>query len=242
MRVFVSHIHEEAPFALVLKEWIESTFMGNCDVFVSSDHDDIPAGTKWLEQIDKVLGDCSAVITICSPNSLARPWINFETGCAWIKRVPIIPICHSGLTRDALPQPLSSFQALDFSDDMPKSLVQALAKHFGIAHVPRIAFAEMFAELQNALSKSSEQPEKASSAASDQLDAVEEQILKVLSEVHEDMNVADISSLFEDKIAKIEYYLDRLEDFAYVYCIPGWPSTYGLNKEGRAYLVSKGLL
>ncbi|HYR02507.1 MAG TPA: toll/interleukin-1 receptor domain-containing protein, partial [Syntrophobacteria bacterium] len=85
MRVFISHISEEAPLAHVLKDWIESSFAGQCDVFVSSDKDDIPAGSKWLEEIESALGSASALIVLCSPSSLSRPWISFETGCGWIK-------------------------------------------------------------------------------------------------------------------------------------------------------------
>ena len=55
MNVFISHISEEAHIAKVLKEWIESSFLGQCDVFVSSDKEDIPAGSKWLDQIDTAL-------------------------------------------------------------------------------------------------------------------------------------------------------------------------------------------
>ena len=34
MKVFISHIAEEAALASVLKDWIESTFLGQVDVFV----------------------------------------------------------------------------------------------------------------------------------------------------------------------------------------------------------------
>jgi hypothetical protein len=55
MKLFISHISEEASLALVLKDWIESSFAGQCQVFVSSDKDDIPAGSRWLDEIDKAL-------------------------------------------------------------------------------------------------------------------------------------------------------------------------------------------
>ena len=40
-----------------------------------------------------------------------RPWVNIELGAAWIKRVPIIPLCHSGLTPSDLPWPFADFHA-----------------------------------------------------------------------------------------------------------------------------------
>jgi len=37
MKVFISHISEEKELAFVLKEWIETTFLGQLSVFVSSE-------------------------------------------------------------------------------------------------------------------------------------------------------------------------------------------------------------
>ena len=54
----------------------------------------MPAGSKWLEEIDQALAAAVVLLVLCSPASLRRPWINFETGCGWIKRVP----CHSYLS------------------------------------------------------------------------------------------------------------------------------------------------
>jgi hypothetical protein len=151
MRVFISHISEEAPLAHVLKDWIESSFAGQCDVFVSSDKDDIPAGSKWLEEIESALESASALIVLCSPSSLARSWISFETGCGWIKHVPIIPICHSGQKKASLPPPLSMLQALELDDqDFVYNLLSSLAKHLGFGKVPRIDQAAMRSQLTEA--------------------------------------------------------------------------------------------
>jgi hypothetical protein len=151
MRVFISHISEEAPLAHVLKDWIESSFAGQCDVFVSSDKDDIPAGSKWLEEIESALGSASALIVLCSPSSLSRPWISFETGCGWMKHVPIIPICHSGQKKASLPSPLSMLQALELDEqDFVYDLLSGLAKHLGFGKVPRIDQAAMRSQLTEA--------------------------------------------------------------------------------------------
>src|SRR3990172_4695206 len=105
MRVFISHIHEEAPLAMVLKEWLESSYAGQLDVFVSSDREDVPAGSKWLEEIDRALEQSSICVVLCSPASVIRPWINFETGSAWHKQIPVLPVCHSGQEKASLPAP-----------------------------------------------------------------------------------------------------------------------------------------
>ncbi len=55
MKIFLSHINEESQIAQTLKEWIESTFQGNAEVFVSSDKGSLPPGKKWLDVISENL-------------------------------------------------------------------------------------------------------------------------------------------------------------------------------------------
>jgi hypothetical protein len=102
--IFISHISEEAPVAHTLKDWIESTFPERCAVFVSSDIRDIPAGSRWLEEIEQALGAARVLLVVCSPLSLTRPWINVETGCALIKRVPVVPALPLGTATESAPR------------------------------------------------------------------------------------------------------------------------------------------
>ncbi|HET8865502.1 MAG TPA: toll/interleukin-1 receptor domain-containing protein [Gracilimonas sp.] len=148
MTVFISHITEEAKTADVLKNWLESTFLGSINVFVSSAPDDIGLGDKWLEKIDGALSDAKCLIVICSMKSINRPWINFETGAAWIKKIPIIPICHTGITKENLPIPLAYFQATEvYDDEFSKRLIQSLIEHLGFSKLPNISFDEFNNEI-----------------------------------------------------------------------------------------------
>jgi hypothetical protein len=112
VRAFISHISEEAKVAAGLKEALDRDFLGILDVFVSSDGESIAAGEEWLKSIDEALRGSKLLITLCSPISIRRPWINFEAGAAWMLNVPIIPLCHAGLTPRDLPMPLSLRQGL----------------------------------------------------------------------------------------------------------------------------------
>ena len=157
--IFVSHITAEAPIALVLKNWITSTFSGQCEVFVSSDQGDLLAGTRWLEQLEQAMESAKVFLVLCSPASVLRPWINFETGCAWIKHVPTIPLCHSGQTKGTLPSPLSALQALEIeASDFTQVFLSSLAKHLNIPTIPGISYAEMAVELQSALAACQQTP------------------------------------------------------------------------------------
>ena len=151
MKVFISHIAEEAALASVLKDWIESTFLGQVDVFVSGH--DISSGEQWFRRLGEELTDAKAMLVLCSERSVSRPWINFEAGAGHVKGVPVIPICYAGVSKDTLPAPLLFFQALDVrAEDFGVRVIGDLAKHLGYARMPLIRHEEMTADLGKVLS------------------------------------------------------------------------------------------
>lgn len=81
------------------------------EVFVSAV--DIHFGDQWLKVIDEAMERASIILSLCSPGSVRRPWINFESGSGWTRRIPVIPLCYKGLAKDQLPDPLGIFQALE---------------------------------------------------------------------------------------------------------------------------------
>ncbi len=115
--IFISHIYEEKKLAILVKESLEKHFLNVFNVFVSSHPESLQLGDSWLDTIKKSVMDCKLMIVICSPASVKRPWINFEAGAGWIKEIPVIPLCHSGLTLDKLPVPLNSFQGGSLSSE-----------------------------------------------------------------------------------------------------------------------------
>ena len=123
--MFLSHIHEEKELAITIKEALESEFAGFIDVFVSSDGVSIPAGSNFLKLIEDGLVNCLGALYLISPASVKRNWINFELGAVWARNIisirttgvsiPTIPICHSGMTIGALPQPINSLNGIQAS-------------------------------------------------------------------------------------------------------------------------------
>ena len=83
MKVFISHISEEAALASVLKSWIESAFLGQVECFVSSN--DMTSGELWFSRLGEELTDAMVMLVLCSKNSVSMPWINFEAGQATSK-------------------------------------------------------------------------------------------------------------------------------------------------------------
>jgi hypothetical protein len=146
--IFVSHISEEAPLALLLKRHIGRDFLGIIDVFASSDTESIAAGDNWLKSIEQALDRASLLLVLCSPASVRRPWINFEAGAAWMKRSPIIPVCHSGLQPRDLPMPLAILQAVVASTSEGLQNIYARIARTANTLVPKIDSAAVVVEVQ----------------------------------------------------------------------------------------------
>jgi hypothetical protein len=125
-RIFISHISDEAPLAIGIKKLLEKVYFWGCKVFVSSDPSDLSGGEQWMKTLEQELSNSDLLIVICSPRSLTRQWISVETGCAWTRGKPIIPICHSGLTKIKLPSPFSAFQGFDLDLSSTKFLLNLL--------------------------------------------------------------------------------------------------------------------
>ncbi len=143
--VFISHITEEKEIAQALKRVVESTFLNMIDVFVSSDPTSIGLGRKWLEEITHALKTCAVEIILASPESVKRPWINFEGGSGWIRDIPVIPLCHSGMTPAKLPAPLGSLQAATATEESQLKLIfPVLAGAIGCS-LPEVDFSDFIA-------------------------------------------------------------------------------------------------
>jgi hypothetical protein len=145
-RLFVSHISEEAEIAALLKQTIEKDFLGMVKLFQSSDIGSIAAGDDWLAAVQQALEDAAAVIVLCSHSSVQRPWVQFELGAAWSRKVPIIPICHSGLRAAELPMPLSRKEAVELT--APDGLGRLYQAITSISKIPQIPELEDLPELQ----------------------------------------------------------------------------------------------
>lgn len=146
-QIFISHVSSETEIAQRLKERLTSAFARKLDLFVSSDRSSIQAGKKWLDEVDKALKEAGAQIVLCSRESVGRPWIHFEAGAAWLRGIPVIPVCHSGLVPADLPVPLSMLQGIECS--RPEGLQKLFDTVAGLlgAHAPAVDFAALAAEL-----------------------------------------------------------------------------------------------
>lgn len=174
--IFISHASEEIDLAIIIKSRLEMDFMGLPNVFVSSDGESILAGEKWLERINSVLSASDIEIILCSPTSLQRPWVNFEAGAGWIKGIPVIPICHSGISPSTLPVPLNMLQGINATDPMGWSLVYKRIAQIMGARIPNgLNFQTLIAEIKMTMKDSESKSRKISKPSWDKLSNFEEE-------------------------------------------------------------------
>jgi hypothetical protein len=145
--VFISHIVDESALARALQGHLQRDFLGLLDVFVSSDGESISAGANWLSTISEALKRTKLEVVVCSRASVNRPWVNFEAGAAWIRDVPIVPVCHSGLRPTDLPMPLRVLNGIEARDAAGlSSLYKSVARVLN-SSVPRRDFDQLVSEV-----------------------------------------------------------------------------------------------
>ena len=153
LKLFVSHIHEEAALGKVVKDHLEDAFSDRIAVFVSSDRRDNPGGERWLDKIERELKDPKTrmLVSLVSPQSVREPWISIELGAAWILGLAVFPLCHSGQEPGALPRPLGDFGGVDLDhDEAADRLIAGVGNAVGLTVPARWARAEFLREMRQA--------------------------------------------------------------------------------------------
>jgi TIR domain-containing protein len=146
--IFISHISEEEELAGILKRHLMADFGGRVRVFVSSDLESIAAGRNWLKSVHTALDEASVELILCSRLSISRPWVNFELGAAWLKNIPIVPVCHSGFAPSDLPMPYGVLQSIEVGKERQlEKLYRALVETVGV-DVTQIDFGELADEVR----------------------------------------------------------------------------------------------
>jgi hypothetical protein len=116
-RIFVSFVHEDEKIASAVQDLLQAELDLREGVFLSSDKSQIYAGDLWLQKIKEALSSAEIVILMLSKRSVARPWVNFEAGAAWLVDKTLIPVCYGNLSKNVLPHPYSGIQALNLQSE-----------------------------------------------------------------------------------------------------------------------------
>jgi hypothetical protein len=197
--------------------------------------------------LEAVFSETIVMIVLCSPASISRPWITFETGCGWIKRLPILVLCHSNQKMKHLPLPFNRFQALELEDSsFISEFLKTLANRLGFKRAPRIDQNLMHKELSHAVSiMDIATIQRSQSDSSNMLKLPEDAInfLRHLAQSACSVSVKQISDSFNIEEQRAMAFLDTLCQVNLVTRgqILGAPSIYTINSGGKKYLSSLGL-
>ena len=182
--VFVSHLTIEARFADLLKRLLTKDFIGLLRFFVSTDVTSIPVGTQWFDGLQQALRSADLQLVVCSPQSVEKPWINYEAGAASVGKARVIPLCHSGMTPARLPVPLSMSEGVVLTEPAGlQKLYTTISEALGTA-VPVVPFKQYAAEvrkLEQAYALELERNRAASNTPTDESIGVDPYVLCVTS-------------------------------------------------------------
>jgi hypothetical protein len=146
--IFVSHITEEAELASIIKKQIKADFADSVKVFVSSDMEGVEVGNSWLAHVSDALDAAAIELLLCSTLSVTRPWVNFEAGAAWQKKIAVIPVCHSGFYANELPMPFRVLNAIEANQKNGlERIYHRIASSVGV-EVPKVDFDPLIKEIK----------------------------------------------------------------------------------------------
>jgi len=130
-KVFISFAHEDAGVAETVRALIEYELKLSGQVFTMTDQSQIKAGDDWLMKIRDELTSADIVVLILSKRSIAKPWVNFEAGGAWLAGKRVVPVCIGNQQKGGLPPPYSHWQGVNLPDD-ERYLLETIAQHLKI--------------------------------------------------------------------------------------------------------------
>jgi hypothetical protein len=97
-------------------------------IFLSSDLVSIESGEPWYDKILEGMRTTQVLLSVLSPASIDRRWINFEAGVGIGQDSRVIPVTWRGQSKGEMGMPLGRHHARDLSiENDVKALLTTLA-------------------------------------------------------------------------------------------------------------------
>jgi len=118
-QIFLSHIQEEEEIVLEFRDMMNKIFGDTINFYLFQKNE---SGVDMVNNITKNLNDSQIIVIFCSPESISKPWINFEIGFSNKMKKDenqkiIIPILYFNLKKEQLPSYLSNLIYTQFDLD-----------------------------------------------------------------------------------------------------------------------------
>ncbi len=146
--IFISHANEDSALAEIIKTQIDNVFEKKINVFVSSIAGTISPGSDWFDNIIGNLKGNNAFIVLVTPYSEKRPFVWFEIGFSWFRRLKknceIYAICAPPINHGNLPEPLCRLQAVSLDDEkQTKAFFYELTQQFDLGNLDNLEFSKI---------------------------------------------------------------------------------------------------
>ncbi len=146
--IFISHAAEDTALAKALKSQLNNVFKKKVNVFVSSIPGTIRPGSDWLGKIIDNLTGNNAFIVLITPNSKERPFVWFEIGFSWFRKLKNMcetyAICAPPINPGKLPEPLRRLQNISLdNEEQTKAFFESLIKQFELGNLDALEFAKI---------------------------------------------------------------------------------------------------
>jgi hypothetical protein len=134
--VFVSHSAADKVLAKALQRELKAYLGGDVEVFVSSDLSSIRGGADWKDRLMGRLRTCRVAVTLATPSSIDRPWVNYETGIVDGRERVVIPCVARGLRFANLDPPLGIRHGRELGDpEAAEALFREVRDYLGLPEV-----------------------------------------------------------------------------------------------------------
>lgn len=146
--VFISHAAEDAVLAEIVKTQIDNVFEKKINVFVSSIPGTISPGSDWFNKIVGNLTENNAFVVLVTPYSEKRPFVWFEIGFSWFRRLnkncEIYAICAPPINPGNLSEPLCRLQAISLGEEkQTKAFFTELINQFSLGNLNTLEFTQI---------------------------------------------------------------------------------------------------
>jgi len=136
-QIFLSHIDEEEKIVLEFRDLMKKIFDDTINFYVYQKNE---SGANLIDDITKSLNDSQILVIFCSPESISKPWINFEIGFAnkmknEDNQKTIIPVLYLDLKKEQLPSYLSNLIYVQLGLDKEKFQKSILKLIFKFAKI-----------------------------------------------------------------------------------------------------------
>lgn len=251
LTLFISHSAHDSEIAKSIVTLFEKAFKISARRIrcTSVDGYRLPAGADTNHVLRTEVFSAKLFVALLTPNSLSSPYVLFELGARWGTRKPLYPILAGGAMPAQLPAPLNGLNALSMiSADQVRQLLEDASEALSQRLEPASSFSAEVEKVVDVSSVISSPPtiDENSQASAPSSAILEEAKVRILLELakQERSYAEQISRTLGIGIQVVQYHLEELQndELAAAYYFMGGPTEWGLDHEGRKYLVRNGLI